>query len=208
MSAGPASEEQAMTMHVPAVAVLGAAAILSVLLAWPGAVSAQTYGQDLPPGVLQVSLAGATPGGGPISASQTPVVNDVSPAITGRLAPGATRAEFSLLNGPRWTVTIDPATGAFSTVVPAALAPGTYALYINDALVGRFTVAGVSRTATGGVPGAAGQGAALPSAGTGLAEAAGPQIGPVPIMMGALATFMIGIVALTIMSVSRARRGD
>lgn len=137
-------------MSFSAVAKLaGLTAVLLFMLANQTA-SAQTYGQNLPPGVLEVTINGL-----PISGSQSPTVNTPTPTITGRLAPGTSNAQFSIMSqANNWTVPVNAATGAFQTSPPSPLQPGMHSLFINNALVGRFTV----------IAGAT----ALPVVGTGL----------------------------------------
>jgi hypothetical protein len=74
------------------------------------------------------------------------VVDTAQPFVKGETATGAAEARFFLLpNGIAWTDAVDPTTGAFETTVPIPLAPGTYALYVDDGLITRFVVpAGVA----------------------------------------------------------------
>ena len=63
-------------------------------------------------------------------------------AFAGRVETGDTRVELALLPvGVRWTAPVDPATGRFEVVFPVELAPGNYALYVDDALAQEFVVA-------------------------------------------------------------------
>ena len=63
------------------------------------------------------------------------------PVFVGEVTPGATSVALTLLpTGERWTAPVDPTSGAFEVVFPAALAPGSYALYVDDALGREFVV--------------------------------------------------------------------
>jgi LPXTG cell wall anchor motif len=111
--------------------------VAMAFVALTGAVFAQSYDSELPPGVEAVSIAGST-----LNANEVPVIETSTPTFSGRLTPGPTEAEFVVMSTPqRWTVPVDPVTGEFETTVPEPLEAGTHSLYINDALVGQFVIA-------------------------------------------------------------------
>ena len=64
------------------------------------------------------------------------------PVFVGEVTPSATPVALTLLpTGQRWTAPVDPTTGAFQVEFPTPLSPGSYALYVDDALGRAFVVA-------------------------------------------------------------------
>lgn len=136
--------------RVPLVALAPLVAIVAGLLIY-SPVTARVYFQDLPTGVLEVSIADtsddATTSGGP------PAVQSTTPTIRGRAPLGTTSIEVTILSTPQtFTVPVDPATGEWEFTVPVALEAGLHTMYIDGTLVGSFTVAeqAVSPPSTGG----------------------------------------------------------
>jgi len=109
-----------------------------LLATMPGVGALAQYDDGLPAGVTQITVDGQ-----PIDASTTPQVATRSPVFAGRLGRGATEVELALGNGEivRFAVEVNPENGRFRANPPEPLDPGTYALYVNDALVGNFVVA-------------------------------------------------------------------
>lgn len=100
---------------------------------------AAQYEDELPPGVQSVTVDGQ-----PINASSSPSVENPSPEIAGILDSGPTEVELAIGNGEivRFNVPVDPVSGAFTGTPPEPLDPGTYSLYIDDQLIGDFTITG------------------------------------------------------------------
>ena len=64
------------------------------------------------------------------------------PRFGGQVTPGATAVALTILpTGQRWTAPVDPTTGVFVAAVPTPLAPGSYAIYVDDNLGQEFVVA-------------------------------------------------------------------
>lgn len=116
-----------------------AAMVIGAGLLTAAPATAQYYSGDLPEGVLAVTVDGQ-----PINANASPETDNPSPVIDGLLEPGPTEAELAIGNGEivRFTVEVDGTTGAFTGSPPDPLTPGTYSLYIDDELIGEFTVTG------------------------------------------------------------------
>lgn len=78
------------------------------------------------------------------------------PEFTGRAAAGVTQLRFAIVPPVeiRWSVTVDPVTGAFETFAPAQPPPGTYALLINGAFVRDVNVPPAAPGAATPAPGA------------------------------------------------------
>jgi hypothetical protein len=101
----------------------------------PASVQGQ-YAEGLPPGILSVEVDGQ-----PIDAVTIPVTNNPTPEISGRVELGVPAIELAVANGEviRFPAELDDR-GRFRVPVPQPLADGQYALYINDMLIGVFTV--------------------------------------------------------------------
>jgi hypothetical protein len=111
-----------------------------VVLIWvfsliPTTVHAQ-YAEGLPPGILSVEVDGQ-----PIDAVTIPVTNNPTPEISGRVELGVQVIELAVANGEvtRFSAELDDR-GRFRVPVPRPLPDGQYTLYINDVLIGVFTV--------------------------------------------------------------------
>jgi hypothetical protein len=118
--------------------------IMASTLALPAA--AQYQDVLLPQGVLQVTVEDQ-----PINAVTSPVINVVNPRIAGSLATGGITIELAVADASgaviRFPTEVN-ARGVFRQRPPEPLQPGgQYTLYINDAMVGQFTI---SPDATGG----------------------------------------------------------
>jgi cell division septation protein DedD len=92
----------------------------------------------LPPGILSVEVDGQ-----PIDAVTVPVTDTPTPEISGRVELGVQFIELAVANGEviRFPAELD-GRGRFRQAVPEPLPDGQYALYINDVLIGVFTVQG------------------------------------------------------------------
>ncbi|MBW3633738.1 MAG: hypothetical protein KY456_12000, partial [Chloroflexi bacterium] len=103
----------------------------------PASTAAQ-YTEGLPPGILNVEVDGQ-----PIDAATVPVTSNATPEISGRYEVGGQAIELAITNGEviRFPAETDDR-GRFRTAVPQPLPDAQYALYINDVLIGAFTVAG------------------------------------------------------------------
>lgn len=114
-------------------ALVGVAICLFALL--PARVQGQ-YAEGLPPGILSVEVDGQ-----PIDAVTIPVTSNPTPEISGRVELGVPSIELAVANGEviRFPAELDDR-GRFRVPVPDPLADGQYALYINDMLIGVFTV--------------------------------------------------------------------
>lgn len=124
--------------------------VMAAMLAAPAA--AQYQDVLLPQGVLQVTVEDQ-----PINAVTSPVVPVVNPRIAGSLGTGSINIEIAIADASgavsRFPAEVNPR-GVFRQRAPEALqAGGQYTLYINDAMVGQFSI---SPDATGGGDGAAG----------------------------------------------------
>lgn len=120
------------------------AAVILGLVAYAPA-TAQTYFRDLPPNVLTVTIEGVTSAttdsSGAIDNDGPPVVRTTTPTFSGRIEPGPTSIEITIRSVEQtFTVPVDAVTGEWSFTVPEPLEPGEHSLYIDDALVGSFTV--------------------------------------------------------------------
>lgn len=116
------------------VALLMAAAMIVIGLAAQGISRAAT--PVLAPGVESLAIDGN-------SVSDPTAVIDVAtstPTITGRILPGRSTAVLSVDGSIEWEVTVDAATGEFSTVVPESVAPGEHTLLIDGVVVATFSV--------------------------------------------------------------------
>ena len=149
--------------------------------------TAQTYGYDLPPGVIEVSVGNAPSATTAVNAVGVLVVNTATPTIRGRIEPGPTSIEVVIRSQElRFTVPVDPVTGEFEFTVPVALSSGEHSLYIDDAFVGTFTVALVAPPSSGN--------AGLASNGSGP--------GAITIALAAL-----GVIAVGALGIAARRRG-
>jgi hypothetical protein len=111
-----------------------------VVLLWvfsliPTTVHAQ-YAEGLPPGILSVEVDGQ-----PIDAVTIPVTNNPTPEISGRVELGVQVIELAVANGEvtRFSAELDDR-GRFRVAAPQPLSDAQYTLYINDALIGVFTI--------------------------------------------------------------------
>jgi hypothetical protein len=106
-----------------------------VFALFPATVQGQ-YAEGLPPGILSVEVDGQ-----PIDAVTIPVTSNPTPEISGRVELGVPAIELAVANGEviRFPAELDDR-GRFRVPVPQPLADGQYALYINDMLIGVFTI--------------------------------------------------------------------
>ena len=114
-------------------ALVAVAICLFALL--PAPVQGQ-YAEGLPPGILSVEVDGQ-----PIDAVTVPVTSNPTPEVSGRVELGVPAIELAVADGEviRFPAELDDR-GRFRVPVPQPLADGQYALYINDMLIGVFTV--------------------------------------------------------------------
>jgi hypothetical protein len=124
--------------------------VVTGLLAAPAA--AQYQDLLLPQGVLQVTVEDQ-----PINAVTSPVVSVVNPRIAGSLATGNITVELAIADASGAVIRFPAEAnqrGVFRQRPPEPLqAGGTYTLYINDAMIGQFSIAA---DATGGAEGPTG----------------------------------------------------
>ncbi|MCD6031102.1 MAG: hypothetical protein K0S78_3276, partial [Thermomicrobiales bacterium] len=113
------------------------AVVIGIFLNIPTGVQAQ-YAEGLPPGILSIEVDGQ-----PIDAVTIPVTNNPTPEISGRVELGVPVIELAVADGEviRFPAELDNR-GRFRAPVPQPLPDGQYALYINDVLIGVFTVEG------------------------------------------------------------------
>lgn len=117
-------------------------AAVAVLLLWAAVnaapLASAQYTQGLPQGILNVEVDGQ-----PIDAVTVPVTNNATPEIAGRVDLGVAAIDLAVANGNviRFQGTLDER-GRFRVTVPQALTDGQYSLYINDVLIGAFTISG------------------------------------------------------------------
>ena len=116
-------------------------ACLLLVAGSPGIPAARAqYTDGLPAGLTQITVDGQA-----IDASTSPTTANATPQIAGRVNTGATALELAVAPEQkaaiRFPVDVDQR-GRFKGQPPTPLAEGTYALYVNDALVGNFTVRG------------------------------------------------------------------
>jgi hypothetical protein len=111
------------------------ALIISVFALFPASMHAQ-YAEGLPPGILSVEVDGQ-----PIDAVTIPVTSNPTPEISGRVELGVPTIELAVADGEviRFPAEVDDR-GRFRAPVPQPLPDGQYALYINDVLIGVFSV--------------------------------------------------------------------
>lgn len=112
------------------------ALLIGLLLAAPLGSAAAQYAEGLPPGVVAAEVDNQ-----PIDAINVPQTSSQTPQIAGRINTGALTVDLAIADGDivRFTLDVDER-GRFRGTAPAPLAPGQYALYIFDALVGSFVV--------------------------------------------------------------------
>lgn len=139
-----------MSLTRTSLAIVAAILVVIGALLPASPATAQTYGYDLPPGVLEVSVGNAPSATTAVNAVGVRVVNTATPTIRGRIEPGPTSVEIVIRSDElRFTVPVDPVTGEFEFTVPVPLSSGEHSLYIDDAFVGTFTVALVSPPSVG-----------------------------------------------------------
>jgi hypothetical protein len=112
------------------------AATVATLLA--ATVRAQYEGEGLPAGVRSVTIDDQ-----PINATTTPEVANRSPEFAGRVDPGPVEVVLAIVaNGEIVTSFALPLDerSRFRGTAPDRFQPGTYALYLNDALIGEFVI--------------------------------------------------------------------
>ena len=124
-------------------------AALAAVLIWISTLVPQTiFAQDaegLPPGIRSVEVDGQ-----PIDATATPVTNNPTPEISGRVDLEVPTIELIIADGGAIRVSADlDDKGRFDTAVPEALDDGQYSLSINDLLIGSFTVDSAAQVAAG-----------------------------------------------------------
>ena len=103
-----------------------------------GAVAHAQYDDALPAGLLQITVDGQ-----PIDASTTPEIDNRNPEFAGRVERGsATSVEIGIGNGEvvRFPLEVNPENNRFRGTAPNPFEPGTYSLYVNDALIGEFVI--------------------------------------------------------------------
>ena len=111
--------------------------VVACMLTLVPASTAAQYTEGLPPGILSVEVDGQ-----PIDAATVPVTSNATPQISGRVEAGGQPIELAIANGEviRFPAETDDR-GRFGAAVPQPLPDTQYALYINDVLIGVFTVA-------------------------------------------------------------------
>lgn len=123
--------------------------VVTALLAAP--VAAQYQDLLLPQGVLQVTIEDQ-----PINATTSPVVSVVNPRIAGSLATGGVAIELAIADATGAIIRFSAETnrrGVFRVRTPEPLQPGgQYTLYINDAMIGQFSIS-PDATGAGGATG-------------------------------------------------------
>lgn len=136
------------------VALLAVAVIILLGLAAQGISRAAT--PVLAPGVESLAIDGKS------VADPTAAIDlaTSTPTITGRILPGKSTAVLGVDGYIEWEVTVDEATGEFSTVVPQAVGPGTHTLTIDGVTVATFNVV-AGPPATGGGTGSGDDGIGL-----------------------------------------------
>ena len=94
------------------------------------------YTEGLPPGILNVEVDGQ-----PIDAVTVTVTSNSTPEISGSVELGVPTIELAIADGEviRFPAELDDR-GRFRVPVPQPLPDGQYTLYINDLLIGAFTV--------------------------------------------------------------------
>jgi hypothetical protein len=119
-------------------------ACLALSLAAPAA-RAQ-YETGLPEGLTQMTVDGQ-----PIDASSSPTTTSATPTFAGRISTGAPSVELAVAADQgepvRFSLDAD-AKGRFKGPPPGPLEDGSWTLYVNDAMVGTFTVASGGGTPT------------------------------------------------------------
>ena len=127
------------------VVLLAVATIILLGLAAQGISRAAT--PMLAPGVESLAIDGKT-----VTGTTTTVdIVGSTPTITGRILPGKSTAVLSVDGAIEWEVTVDAATGEFSTVVPVVLGAGTHTLTIDGVAVASFNlITALPPTGTGG----------------------------------------------------------
>lgn len=131
----------------------GVALVALVLLVAPhgGRALAQVYEQVLPRNVIRLTIGQQL-----IDIGHAPTLRPGSASIQGVLQPGAEDVTLALFRtGARATpspddpppqlieeleLPVDPGSGEFAAEIDTTLDPGAYALYVNSALAGVFTV--------------------------------------------------------------------
>lgn len=110
--------------------------LIGLLLAAPLSSATAQYAEGLPPGVVAAEVDNQ-----PIDAVNVPETDRATPQVAGRINTGAATIDLAIADGEivRFTLDVD-GRGRFRGTVPSTLAPGQYALYIFDALVGSFVV--------------------------------------------------------------------
>ncbi|HEU0116319.1 MAG TPA: hypothetical protein VFQ80_16640 [Thermomicrobiales bacterium] len=104
------------------------------------------YETGLPAGLTQMTVDGQ-----PIDASTSPTTNSATPTFAGRISTGAPSVDLAVAAAQgapvRFTLDAD-AKGRFKGPPPGPLEDGDWTLYIDDAMVGTFTVAAGGAAAT------------------------------------------------------------
>jgi hypothetical protein len=127
------------------VALLAVATIILLGLAAQGISRAAT--PVLAPGVESLAIDDKS-----VTAPTATVdVANSTPAISGRILPGKSTAVLGIDGSIEWEITVDAATGEFSTVAPQPVGAGTHTLTIDDVTVATFNVvAELPATGAGG----------------------------------------------------------
>lgn len=111
-------------------------------------IASAQYTAGLPPGISGVEVDGQ-----PIDSVTTPVTDNATPEISGRVELSVSTLDLAVANDEvtRFSADVD-ARGRFRATVPERLRNGQYTLYINDLLIGAFVVEGAA-SRTGREPG-------------------------------------------------------
>jgi hypothetical protein len=125
------------------------AVVWITLFALVAPAAAVQYDAGLPPGILNVEVDGQ-----PIDAVTVPLTGNASPEISGRVDLGLSVIDLAVADGEvnRFQAEVDNR-GRFQAAVPQALPDGQYTLYINDVLIGAFTVQAGAETGADREPG-------------------------------------------------------
>jgi hypothetical protein len=104
------------------------------------------YETGLPAGLTQMTIDSQ-----PIDATTAPTVTSATPTFAGRISTGAPTVELAVAEQQgepvRFTLDAD-SKGRFKGPPPGPLEDGDWTLYVNDAMVGGFTVASAEGTPT------------------------------------------------------------
>ena len=109
-----------------------AVAVILALLAGATAATAQTYGGA--PGAVTIN-------GQAVGGANIPVITDSTPTFAGQVDQSGGTVNLLVQTVPQNTSTTADASGNFSASFPLPIEDGTHTLYVNNVLVGQFTIA-------------------------------------------------------------------